>query len=92
VQCGKDGESNPWRHKQEVVGRLGKAFLLFFFALFSEGIFNWVKKGITRTKVWNVMPRKKERKSQIKPKMNPTFLNSKRISHWNKTTNGREEL
>lgn len=75
------------------MGKLGKAFLLFFFALFSEGIFNRVKKGITRTKVWNVTPRKKERKkTQIKPETNPTFLNSKRISHWNKITNGREEL
>lgn len=68
-----DGQSNPWRHKQEVVGRLGKAFLLFSTALFSKGIFSWVKKGITRTKVWNVKPRMKERKVKSKQKQMPHF-------------------
>lgn len=64
--CDKDGWSNPWRHKQKVMGRLGKAFLLFSIALFSKGIFSWVKKGVTRTKVWNVKPRMKERKVKLK--------------------------
>lgn len=74
TQCNvvKMAKHNPWRHKQEVVGRLGKAFLLFFVVLFSEGIFNWVKKGITRTKVWNAKPRKKEKVKS----------NQKRIPHF----------
>lgn len=68
VQCGKDGQSNPWRHKQEVVGRLGEAFLLFSIALFSKVIFSWVRKGVTRTKVWNVKPRMKERSNRSRNK------------------------
>lgn len=80
VQCGKDGQSNPWRHKQEVVGRLGEAFLLFSIALFSKAIFSWVRKGITRTKDWNMKPRMKERKVKLKQKQISHFSTARELT------------
>lgn len=72
------------------MGRLGKAFLLFSIALFSN-----LQLGEERRNKNQSLEReaKNERKkSQIEAKTNLTFLNSKGIDQWNKTINGREEI